>query len=175
MQIVGRSGEEDRKQVEARKVINKPSQIILFALIIGLIASTSTLVYALTMLWQAQGSVTVKAKETKALGVYWDSGASNPVSSIPFGDLEQGAQVNKILYIKNTGNVAITLDWSSDLKPKSNNYLGDDWLFKNSDGNWQNIRGYSLQPGAVLETQYRLFIATNAPAQTYTWTLQLGY
>lgn len=155
--------------------MRKPIRGIVLILIIATVASTATLVYALSILWQAPASVNVKQKTTMSIGVYSDSGASNPISSISFGDLEQGAQVNKVLYIKNTGNVAITLDWVSDLKSKSNNYLGDDWLFQNSQGNWQSIRGYSLPAGAIFETQYRLFIAGTAPAQSYSWALQLGY
>lgn len=144
-------------------------------LILTIVASTATVVYALTMLWQASASVTVKIKETKSLAVYWDSATTSPASDISFGELEQGAQVNKVLYIKNTGNVAVALDWASDLKVNSNNYLADDWLYKNNQGNWQSIRGYSLPSGVVLETQYRLFIAGTTPAQTYGWAVQLGY
>lgn len=154
--------------------MRNPSRAIVLVLIVITIVSTATLAYALTVLWQAPATVNVKVKETKTLAVYWDSAATSSVSSITFGDLEQGAQVSKAFYIKNTGNVPISLDWLSDLKSTSNNYLGDDWLFKNSQGNWQSIRGYTLPAGAVLETQYRLIIAGTAPAQSYGWALQLG-
>lgn len=157
------------------KLVRSSVPVLMLVLVTIVVASTSILVYALTMLWQAPANVNVKLKETRALTVYLDSAATNPVTGLTFGDLEQGAQVTKVLYIKNTGNVPITLDWLSDLKSTSNNYLGDDWLFKNSQGNWQSIRGYSLPAGAVLETQYRLIIAGTAPAQSYGWALQLGY
>ncbi len=149
---------------------------MMFALVLlGIVGSSAVVIYAISPLWQAPASVNVKIKETKTLAVYSDSSTINTISGVSFGDLEQGAQVTKVLYIKNTGNVAVTLDWASDLKSSSNNYLGDDWLFQNSQASWQSIRGYSLPAGAVLETQYKLFIAGTAPAKSYSWVLQLGY
>jgi archaellum component FlaG (FlaF/FlaG flagellin family) len=152
----------------------KPKTLQLIVLLLVIALSTSAMVYALSILWQAPASVNVTQKQTKALKVYWDSGATNPVNSINWGNLEQGSQSYVTLFIKNEGTVTISLDWSSNLVSISNNYVGDDWVYYGSDGNWHSIRGYSLAAGSMLQTQYRLFIATTAPAQSYSYTLTLG-
>jgi len=48
----------------------------------------------------------------KAVGVnvYSDSGCTQQLSLIPWGTLEPGARRNYTIYIKNTGNVGVTLN-----------------------------------------------------------------
>ncbi|MCP8308874.1 MAG: hypothetical protein H3Z53_11285 [archaeon] len=154
--------------------ILKPKTLQLIVLLIVIALSTSAMVYALTVLWQVPASVTVRQKETKAVNVYWDSGATNLVTSISWGTLEQGSQSHVTLFIKNEGTVTVSLDWSSNLNSISNNYLGDDWVYYGSDNNWHSIKGYNLAAGSILQTQYRLFIATTAPVQSYSYSLTLG-
>ena len=49
---------------------------------------------------------TVKAM---GVGVYWDSGCSNTVTSVNWGTVEPGSTNGVTVYIKNEGNVAETL------------------------------------------------------------------
>jgi hypothetical protein len=46
------------------------------------------------------------------VSVYWDKACTNQVTSIPWGNITRGAQVNNILYVKNVGNTAGTLSMS---------------------------------------------------------------
>jgi len=44
------------------------------------------------------------------VGVYSDSGCNNNVTSIDWGFLEPGTTINKTVYIRNNGNVPVTLN-----------------------------------------------------------------
>lgn len=52
-------------------------------------------------------SGTVKAIN---VGVYWDSGCTNAMSTIDWGTIEPNTTVTRTLYIKNTGNSPMTLN-----------------------------------------------------------------
>jgi hypothetical protein len=43
------------------------------------------------------------------VSVYWDNACTNQVTSIPWGTITLGAQVDNTLYVKNVGNAAGTL------------------------------------------------------------------
>ena len=43
------------------------------------------------------------------VGVYTDSACTNPVSSISWGAIDPGTNVNRTVYIKNEGNSAVTM------------------------------------------------------------------
>jgi len=43
------------------------------------------------------------------VSVYWDNACTNQVTSIPWGTITPGAQVDNTLYVKNVGNAAGTL------------------------------------------------------------------
>lgn len=51
--------------------------------------------------------------KTVGVGVYWDQALSNPVSSISWGTIEPGSNVNKTVYIRNEGNAAATLSMAT--------------------------------------------------------------
>ena len=75
---------------------------------------------------------TVKAV---GVGVYWEYGCINQVTSINWTTLEPGQKVNKTVYIKNTSNVPVTLSMttpsSSWNPPTASNYIKCTW---NSEG-----------------------------------------
>jgi hypothetical protein len=48
------------------------------------------------------------------VGVYWEGSCTNNVTSIDWGFLEPGAVVSKTVYIRNNGNVAETLNMTTD-------------------------------------------------------------
>jgi hypothetical protein len=79
------------------------TKIGVFAIVLASIA----VVYALTSVSVYLSSVgTVKAL---GVGVYWDNGCSQAVSSIDWGLAEPGAVKNVTVYIRNEGNAPITL------------------------------------------------------------------
>lgn len=86
-------------------------------------ASKSNLVLLLSVCMALVGAVTVTGLLTasRTIGstgsvrainveVYWDSGCINVVSEIAWGSLEPGDSATKTIYIKNTGNAALTLN-----------------------------------------------------------------
>ena len=48
------------------------------------------------------------------VGVYWDSGCINPVSSINWGALEPGTTIDVTIYVKNEGSIAVVLSMTTD-------------------------------------------------------------
>lgn len=144
-------------------------QILILCLVLSI--STISMVYALMVLWQAPGRITIVA--SPKLSVYWDSSCTQPVTSIDLGERKPGDRIETTLYIKNEGSVEIVLEWSSDLYSTTKGQLGDIWLYYDGT-NWQDIKGYRLKPGDVLKTRYDVVVAKTAPAGTYAWALQLG-
>ena len=138
------------------------------AVLLSVIA-TSTVVFALSILWSSQVSVNIV--DTVQLGVYSDSACTIVVQSIAFGDQKKGAYAYKSMFIKNTGTADITLDWSSNAPTSI--LAGDDWVYKTGTS-WANIRSYVIKPGETLETKYEIFVLPNAPTSSKTWTLSLG-
>ena len=47
------------------------------------------------------------------VGVYWDQACASTVSSIDWGVIEPGMNVNKTVYIRNEGNLAATLNMTT--------------------------------------------------------------
>jgi len=94
--------------------------------------------FSLSMLNQVMSSIQANTKisnqgalKTVGVGVYWDSALTNKVSSIDWGILEPGANVNKTVYIRNEGNAAATLSLTTSNWNPSNasNYLTLTWNY----------------------------------------------
>jgi hypothetical protein len=77
---------------------------VLILLLIG--GSVPLLVGVMNSITSIPSSGTVKAIN---VGVYNNSGCTTPLTSIQWGVLEPGASQNKTIYVKNTGNYALTL------------------------------------------------------------------
>lgn len=75
------------------------------------------------------------------VGVYWDSGCTNNVTSINWGFLEPGATANVTVYINNEGNIPVTLSMTTDSwdPTSASNYITPDW----------NRESHVLDPGSV--------------------------
>ena len=71
------------------------------------------------------------------VGVYWESGCINKVTSINWTTLEPGQKRNQTVYIKNTSNVPVTLSMSTQKWNPSNasKYITCTW---NSEGKYLN-------------------------------------
>jgi len=63
------------------------------------------------------------------VGVYWDQACTSTVSSIDWGIIEPGMNVNKTVYIRNEGNLAATLNMTTSGWNPSNaaSYMALSW------------------------------------------------
>jgi len=95
------------------------------------------------------------------VGVYSDSSCNNNVTSIDWGFLEPGATINKTVYIRNNGNVPLTLNITTNgWNPMSaHNYITLIW----------NREGYVLgttQSTRVIQTSLSLSVSSNTSGIT---------
>jgi len=74
---------------------------------------------------------TVASVKAVGVGVYWDKGLTQVVSSINWGIIEPGGEVNRTVYIQNTGNVPITIGlWVQNWKPaNASTYITLNWNY----------------------------------------------
>lgn len=87
------------------------------------------------------------------VGVYWNSGCTNATSSVNWGMLLPGTLKNVTLYIKNEGNVAVTLslaaqNWSPVNAP---NYMTLSW----------NRGGQTLTSGSIVSATLTLSVSSS--------------
>jgi len=96
----------------------------------------------------------------KTIGVkaYLDSGGSQEVSSINWGTLEPGSTKNFTLYIKNEGNVNITLSLSTEnWSPSSaSNYMSLSWSYN----------GAVIKPGQIVQVTLSLQVSSSISGVT---------
>jgi len=123
------------------------TKIGVFAIVLASIA----VVYALTSVSVHLSSVgTVKAL---GVGVYWDSGCSQTVSSIDWGLAEPGAVKNVTVYIRNEGNAPITLSLQTANWNPANaaDYISLSW----------NYGGQTIGANQVVAVTLSLSISSN--------------
>ena len=67
--------------------------------------------------------------KTIGVGVYWDDGCANPLSSVDWGVLEPGSSENVSCYIRNEGSSVSTLSmYTSNWSPSNaSGYLSLSW------------------------------------------------
>jgi hypothetical protein len=85
-------------------------KIVLLAVVLG-VAAASMIVYALVSSWLVRNVGVVKAV---GVGVYWDADCTKPCSEINWGNLSLGESKAVILFIRNEGNTAITLNMHTE-------------------------------------------------------------
>jgi len=85
------------------------------------------------------------------LNAYWDSGCTNEVTSISWGSMYPGSSKNVTIYLKNTGNVPITLSLTTDSWNPSNaeTYFTLTWDYS----------GGQIQPDEVLQITLTLTVS----------------
>jgi len=120
---------------------------------------------SLSMLTQVMSSMQTNTKisnqgalKTVGVGVYWDSGLTNKVSSIDWGILEPGSNVNKTVYIRNEGNAAATLSMTTSNWNPSNasNYLTLTW----------NYGGQTLNVNEAIQVKFTLSASSSVTGIT---------
>ena len=84
------------------------------------------------------------------VGVYWDNGCTDLVSSLDWGILEPGSNKNVTWYIQNQGNSVsklsmYTSNWSP---PTASSYMSLSW----------DYYGQSISPDEVVQVTFTLFV-----------------
>ena len=123
---------------------------------VGLVVLTAFLASMVVVYGLMSASVHLQSVGTvKALGVgvYWDSGCSQTVSSIDWGSAEPGAVKNVTGYIRNEGNAPITLslqtaNWNP---PNATDYISLSW----------NYSGQTIGPNQVVAVTLSLSISSS--------------
>ncbi len=87
-------------------------------------------------------------------GVYWDKKCTAKVQSIDWGKLALGSSKSVDIYVRNEGDVALSLslnimDW---MPSEASRYLSLSW----------NYQGQILKPGDVLPLTFRLWVSSTA-------------
>jgi len=88
------------------------------------------------------------------LAVYWDSACTNPVTSIDWGTISPGGNKSLDVYIKNTGNIPITLSLAAENWSPSNaaSYLTLTWDY---------VNGTVIQAGGVKKVTLTLTVSNS--------------
>ncbi len=99
------------------------------------------------------GNIAVVTSPTVQLGVYSDSGCTATLSSIPWGTLTPGNTATSTMFVRNEGNVAVTLSiQASNWNPASaSSYFTLGW----------NCTGYVLQPSQVVHALLTLNVSSS--------------
>ena len=92
------------------------------------------------------------------LEAYWDSDCTDTVSSINWGTIYPGDSKNVTIYLKNTGNVPLTLSLSTDgwNPSEAESYITLSW----------NYGGEQLQASEVLQVTLTLTVSSNTQGIT---------
>jgi len=88
---------------------------------------------------------------TVDVGVYSDSNCTIALTSIVWGSIEKGGSVNKIAYIKNSGNQGVTLSLAAE------NWVPDG-AATDMTLSWDYVNGTVIAPGAVVEVTFTLTV-----------------
>lgn len=80
---------------------------------------------------------------TVGVGVYWDSGFADPVTSIDWGTLSPGSTVDNTIYVRNEGTTPFMLNMTTDNwnPPSALTHITVSW----------NREGYVLDSGEYVE------------------------
>ncbi len=110
---------------------------------------------------------------TMQLGFYWDSGCTQRVTFIDFGQMAQSSTstyLTKVIYIRNEGSSSDTIFWNSTLKTVTT-VIAETWEAFVGSPPYPPLNSTSLSSSSVLETTYHINIQAAPPVGTYNWTL----
>jgi len=134
----------------------KSKEFIVAGAVLSLVAYTLGLSLVGQVLSAVQTSRTVSNSGTViavGVGVYQDSGCTNPLSSVDWGMLEPGSSKDETCYIRNEGNSVSTLSMStSNWDPSAaSNYMTLSW----------NYDGQSINPDEVVQVTFTLSVSAS--------------
>ena len=135
----------------SRAFQNNPALTIV---IISTMVALSLTTVAVSGLLSANQRIPVSgAISTVNVAVYGDSQLTNPVTSIEWGTIAPGETATKTVYIKNTGNLPVTLTLATENwdPTGSDSYLTLTW----------NYSGYPLQADGSIAVTLSLQVSSN--------------
>jgi len=93
------------------------------------------------------------AVKTLGVGVYWDVGCNNPVSSIDWGVVDPGSRENVTVYVRNEANVPAVISLSTENwdPPEASSYMTLGWDYS----------GQTLEPGESIGVTLTLSISSD--------------
>ena len=132
-------------------MINQKFSAIIILTVITM--AITTVVFASGLLF---GNRTISSQGTVnsiGVGVYWESGCVNNISSISWGYIEPGSSKNVTIYIRNEGNIPMTLNMTDDnWSPSSaSTYITLGW----------NREGNQIDADSVVETVLTLSVSSS--------------
>jgi hypothetical protein len=100
----------------------------------------------------------VGSVKTIGVGVYSDQACANPVTSINWGTIEPGSNVNKTVFIRNEGNAAATLSMATSNwnPPSASTYMTLSW----------NYGGQTLAVNEVKQVTFTLRVSSSVTGIT---------
>ncbi len=122
--------------------------------IIVLVASVVVVSSVMALLTTQKTIPGTGSLQTVGVGVYWNPGCTNATSSLGFGLMAPGSSKNFTLYLKNTGNSAVTLSMiSRNWNPtEASSYMSLTW----------DREGTRIDPDQVIPIIIKLSVTTNA-------------
>jgi len=129
------------------------NRLKVLAVLLVLAAAFAIIAYAVND-WRIRNVGVVKAV---GVGVYWDSACTVPVTEIQWGNMSLGEAKNTMVYVRNNGNVNITLSINTTAwnPPEAADYLTLSW-----DWNPAAV----LKPGEVAPLTFTLTKDLRIPA-----------
>jgi hypothetical protein len=113
---------------------------------------------------------------TLGLGIYWDQNCTQPITRIDFGNLTytnyQQELWSHVFYLRNEGNVPLTLNWNSTLQNVSTQ-IGEWCTWWGPPPVWGSayLNNKVVDNGTVLTAWYGIRVPSYPTAGTYNWTL----
>jgi len=109
------------------------------------------------------------------LGVYWDSGCTENVTTIDFGEMVHPNTLTTLsveMWIRNEGNVSHTVYWNSTLSSNTTE-ITDEWYWSAPRPPYSPLNGTIFAVGQTRATTYAIHIQEYAETRYYNWTLTI--
>jgi hypothetical protein len=138
--------------------------VLVFAIMALVAGAVGTLVTTRTL--SNSGNIVVNTPPSVQLGVYSDSGCTTALSSVSWGTLNPGATSTATIYLRNEGNVPVTLSiGASNWNPSSaSSYFTLTW----------NRDSYVLAVGASVQAVLSLAVSSSITGITaFSFTITI--
>lgn len=108
------------------------------------------------------------------LGVYWDEGCTQNVTTIDFGEMVHPNTMTILsveMWIRNEGNVSHTVYWNSTLSSNTTE-ITDEWYW-GAHAPYTPLNATVFNVGQTRKTTYAIHIAAYAETRYYNWTVTI--
>lgn len=125
-----------------RETKTKKSTVLMFVIALISVATAASIGLVQRRI-PSRGTVYVKVL---GVDVYWDPECTSMVTEIDWGILEPSDVTNKILYVKNTGNAAVTLSMATEnwTPAEAGTFITVTWDIEGSTLNVDAIMAFSI-------------------------------